>query len=449
MSKQAPHYVLVVDDEESIRRLLKNELSSGDRIVHTAENAQFARQALKKQQYDVIILDIRLPDADGLDLFAEFKMAAQDVEIILITGHGDIDNAVEAMRMGVFDYITKPCKLDRLEVVIDRAYQRVCLQRENKGLRHTQASKSEWCNLIGRSAPIQEIKFLIDKLTNSEVPVLITGESGVGKDVVARAIHERCPRSAQPLIIKNCAMLYREMVRSELFGHKKGAFTGATEAHEGLVSVAYKGTLFLDEIGDLPEDVQASLLRLLETKMYRRMGENKERRADVRFLFATNRDLGKAVEEGTFNEALYHRINVFNIHIPRLRERKEDLPLLVEHFLSLLSNGRPPADMPEKTMKRLLAYDWPGNVRELRNVLERALILSEGRAVTENCLPKELLDTGHGQRDAPPMSLEKMEREHIAQVLSIYHGSKQKAAQALNIGRKTLYRKIQKYGLDQ
>lgn len=445
---QTSYHVLVVDDEESIRKLLKNELDSADRVVHTAENAKKARQLLKKQQYDVIILDIRLPDADGLDLFAEFKVANQDVETILITGHGDIDNAVEAMRMGVFDYITKPFKLDRLEVVIERAYQRVCLQRENKGLRHTQAAKTRWYNLIGRSAQLKEIKFLIEKLTTSEVPVLITGESGAGKDVVARSIHSRCRRSGQPLIIKNCAMLHREMVRSELFGHKKGAFTGATEEHEGLVSVAHKGTLFLDEIGDLPEDVQASLLRLLETKTYRRMGENKERRADVRFLFATNRDLGKAVEDGAFNEALFHRINVFNIHIPRLRERKEDLPLLVEHFLSLLSNGNPPPAMPDKTMKRLLGYDWPGNVRELRNVLERALILSEGKAITENCLPKELLDREAGQSGAPPMSLENMEREHIARVLASFDGNKQKVAQILGIGRKTLYRKIQKYGLE-
>lgn len=375
---QAPYHVLVVDDEESIRKLLQKELGTSERIVHVAENARVARQLVKKQQYDVIILDIRLPDGDGLDLFSEFKMAIQDVEIILITGHGDIDNAVEAMRMGVSDYITKPFKLNRLEVVIERAYQRVCLQRENRGLRHTQDAEVGWYNLIGRSEPIQEIKFLIDKLTNSEVPVLITGESGAGKDVVARAIHSRCQRSSQPLIVKNCAMLHREMVRSELFGHKKGAFTGASEAHEGLVSVAHKGTLFLDEIGDLPEDVQASLLRLLETKTYRRMGENKERRADVRFLFATNRDLAKAVEEGTFNEALFHRINVFNIYIPRLKEHKEDLPLLVEHFLSLLTNGRSPASIPEKTLQRLLSYDWPGNVRELRNVLERALILSDG-----------------------------------------------------------------------
>lgn len=445
---QAPYYVLVVDDEQSIRKLLENELGSGERVVHTAEDARTARQLIGKQQYDVIILDIRLPDANGLDLFSEFKMAIQDVEIILITGHGDIDNAVEAMRMGVGDYITKPFKLDRLEVVIERAYQRVCLQRENRGLRHTQDARVGWYNLIGRSAPIQEIKFLIDKLTDSEVPVLITGESGAGKDVVARAIHSRCRRSAQPLIVKNCAMLHREMVRSELFGHKKGAFTGASEAHEGLISVAHKGTLFLDEIGDLPEDVQASLLRLLETKTYRRMGENKERRADVRFLFATNRDLAKAVEEGTFNEALFHRINVFQIHIPKLKERKEDLPLLVEHFLSLLTKGRTPVSLPEKTLQRLLSYDWPGNVRELRNVLERALILSDGRAITENCLPKELLENGCGCTDARPMSLEAMELDHIARVLSIYEGNKQKAAEVLGIGRKTLYRKIEKYGLD-
>jgi len=445
----SPYNVLVVDDEESIRKLLKRELEYSNRIVHTAEDAKRARQLLASTRYDVIILDIRLPDADGMDLYTEFKAAHKDVEFVLITGHGDIDSAVEAMRIGVYDYITKPFKLDRIELVLDRAYQRVCLHRENRSLRHTHENAVPKTNLIGRSEPINEINFLIERLTPSEVPVLITGESGAGKDVVAHAIHSRSKRSEQPLIIKNCAMLQREMVRSELFGHKKGAFTGASEGHEGLISVAHKGTLFLDEIGDLPDDVQASLLRLLETQTYRRMGENEERQADVRFLFATNRDLGKAVERGEFNDALYHRINVFNIHIPRLSKRKQDVPLLVEHFLNLLSAGQKPPVIPEKTLQHLLSYDWPGNVRELRNVLERALILSDNGVITDKTLPPEVVGTcTEPEQNTTPMSLENVEREHIARVLSIYEGNRQKAADALGIGRKTLYRKIQKYEIE-
>lgn len=443
-----PYHVLVVDDEESILKLLKKELDSSERILDTAMSARQARQLMAQQEYDVIILDIKLPDADGLDLYAEFKGQLRDVEIILITGHGDIDNAVEAMRLGVYDYITKPFKLDKLELVLDRAYQRVCLQRENRSLRHTQQSSDGNQMLIGRSEPIKHIKFLIQKLQSAEVPVLITGESGVGKDVVARSIHARSRRASQPLIIKNCAMLQRELVRSELFGHKKGAFTGASEAREGLISLAHMGTLFLDEIGDLPEDVQASLLRVLETKTYRRMGENEEHRADVRFLFATNRNLAKAVENGQFNEALYHRINVFNIHIPRLKKRKEDIPLLAEHFLARLCVGRQPGIIPEKTMQLLLRYDWPGNARELRNVLERALILSENDVLSDRTLPKELIGKGIAADTAPPMSLEAMEHAHIARVLSMHDGNRKQAAQVLGIGRKTLYRKIRKYELD-
>ena len=251
-----PYKVLIVDDEESILKLLKKELESDERFIHTATCAREARKLLKKHAYDVIILDIRLPDANGLDLYAEFKGQVRDVEIILITGHGDIDNAVKAMRLGVYDYITKPFKLDKLELVLDRAYQRVCLQRENRSLRHTQRSNSDNKIIIGKSVPIKHIKYLIDRLKSSEVPVLITGESGAGKDVVARSIHMTSSRASQPLIIKNCAMLQRELVHSELFGHKKGAFTGASEAREGLISLAHTGTLFLDEIGDLSKDVQ-------------------------------------------------------------------------------------------------------------------------------------------------------------------------------------------------
>lgn len=445
---QTCYRVLAVDDEESILKLLERELNSPERAVDTARCAAEARTKVAKNEYDVIILDIKLPDGDGLDLYTEFKAKVPDVEVILITGHGDIDNAVEAMRIGVYDYITKPFKLDRLELVLDRAFQRVEMQRENKGLRHTHDTEESGTRLVGKSDAIKHINFLIEKLRASEVPVLITGESGAGKDVVARKIHSLSQRSSHPLIIKNCAMLQRDLVRSELFGHKKGAFTGASETREGLIALAHKGTLFLDEIGDLPEDVQASLLRVLETKTYRRMGENEERRADVRFLFATNRNLAKAVENGQFNEALFHRINVFNIHIPRLKKRKEDISLLVGFFLETINPGSRQMVVAEKAMQLLLSYDWPGNVRELRNVLERALILTDNNVITEHALPKEILNSNTTcDEDLPPMSLEVMEKEHITRILKYYDNNKQKAAEVLGIGRKTLYRKIQKYGI--
>lgn len=239
---QTPYRVLAVDDELSILKLLERELNSPERTVHTAMSAQQARKMISRNQYDVLILDIKLPDGNGLDLFTEFKAKEPDVEVILITGHGDINSAVEAMRIGVYDYITKPFKLDRLEVVLDRAFQRVSLQRENRGLRHTHETVDDGLQLVGKSEPIKHINFLIDKLRSSEVPVLITGESGAGKDVVARKIHNQSKRASHPLIIKNCAMLQRELVRSELFGHKKGAFTGAAEAHEGLISLDKSGT---------------------------------------------------------------------------------------------------------------------------------------------------------------------------------------------------------------
>lgn len=438
--------VLVVDDEKSIRNLLKKELSSEDRNVHVADSARQAWRRMHETPYDIVVLDIRLPDADGLELFTKIKSKSPDTEVVLITGHGNIDDAVEAMRLGAYDYITKPFKLDRLSLVLDRAYQRVFLQRENRGLRHSQEDTVEDHKLIGKSPVIKHIQYLISKVAPTDVPVLITGESGAGKDVVARTIHTQSMRAGRPIITKNCAMLQRELVRSELFGHKKGSFTGASEAKEGLMTLAHNGTLFLDEIGDLPEDVQASLLRVLETKTYRRVGENEERRADIRFLFATNRNLAKEVEDGRFNDALFHRINVFNIHISPLKERREDIPLLAEFFLNRLCAGKERCAIADKSLQCLLNYRWPGNVRELRNVLERSVILSENGIITNQALPRELVcDQPDDKFAESPLSLEKIEREHIEKVLALFEGNRQKAAEALGIGRKTLYRKIKKY----
>ncbi len=444
--------VLVVDDEPSILKLLAKELSREDRVIHTATSVRQARERIKKHAYDVFVLDVRLPDGDGLDFFVESKGLVPDGEAILITGHGAIDDAVQAMRLGVYDYITKPFKLDRLDLMLDKAWQRVQLQQENRSLKHSQETQPP-TRLVGKSAPIKHLHYLISKVAPTEAPVLITGESGAGKDVVAHSVHAQSARAGNPLIIKNCAMLQRDLVRSELFGHVKGAFTGATETKDGLMAFAHRGTLFLDEIGELPMDVQASLLRVLEDQTYRRMGENEERQANIRFLFATNRNLAQEVAENRFHEALFHRINVFNIHIPPLSERKEDIPLLVEFFLGrLCAQGQ--CNITAKAMQSLLHYDWPGNVRELRNVIERSIILSDNGIISEQALPRELVEQTPecpGDDDTPlsgALALDAVERNHIAKVLSFFDGNRVKAAQALGIGRKTLYRKIEKYGIE-
>ncbi|UZP68137.1 sigma-54 dependent transcriptional regulator [Desulfovibrio mangrovi] len=442
--------VLVIDDEKSILKLLERELATTERSVETAASGRAAREKLNKKRFDVIISDIRLPDADGLDLLTEFRSMYPDVEIILITGHGDIDNAVEAMRIGAYDYIPKPFNLDRIELVVERAYQRSCLQRENRTYRHSKKSTPP-SKLIGNSSVVKHLRFLINKVAPTEVPVLITGESGAGKDVVAHSIQSASARSEKPFIIKNCATLQKELIRSELFGHTRGSFTGATDDREGLLGFADTGTLFLDEIGELPLELQGSLLRVLEARRYRRVGEKTERCIDIRFIFATSRNLAQGVEEGTFNEALYHRINVFNIQIPPLKERKEDLPLLAEHFLGRMAAnfGQQTPTISDKAMQALLAYNWPGNVRELRNVLERSLILCENNVITDRALPQELVGKASERRNGGNgiFLLEEVEREHILRALNFFNGNRQHAAEALGIGRKTLYRKLEKYSI--
>ncbi len=442
-----PVRILVVDDEESIRRLLEKELSGTLRHVYTAGTAREAFEAIRRKQVDVIVLDIRLPDGDGLDLLEKFRESVPDVEVILITGHGNIDSAVEAMKMGAYDYITKPFTLDRLELVIEKAYQRVRLQRENRLLRHTaQSYNMAVPRFVGHSKVVQDIQHLMEKVAPNDTPVLITGESGCGKDVVARTIHGRSERSSRPLIIKNCGALQMELMRSELFGYCKGAFTGANESREGLLALAHQGTLFFDEIGELPMEVQASLLRVLENQTYRRVGDNQERRVDIRFLFATNRNLSEEVKAGRFHEALYHRLNVFRIDLPPLRERKEDIPLLADYFLARLCSGKCSCRISKEVMQRLINYAWPGNIRELRNVIERGIILAENEMITIAALPRELGEQWDGAQDAAaPLSLEDVEKRHIQSMMRRTSGNRSQAAELLGISRKTLYRKLREF----
>jgi two-component system, NtrC family, response regulator len=438
--------ILVIDDEESIRRLLQKELSNSERDIFTAENAAKALDMVRQRWFDVIVMDLLLPDSSDLNLLIKVRDSSPGTEVVMITGHGDIDSAVEAMKLGACDFIPKPFNLDRLDLIVEKAHQRARLSRENKRLRHSAGFDQGPTKFIGHSKAVRNIQYLVEKVAHANIPVLITGESGVGKDVVAHAIHDRSPRADNPLIIKNCASLQKELARSELFGHVKGSFTGATQTQEGLMSYAHESTLFLDEIGELSLGVQASLLRALETQRYRRMGEKEECQVDVRFLFATNRNLAEEVQAGRFNEAFFHRINAFNIHIPTLNERKEDLPLLVDYFLTVLSPDGAPCRMVESAMECVFNYDWPGNVRELRNVIERSIILSENGIITQRCLPLELVEAA-GNAEAS-ITLEAVEKQHILKIFDFYNGNRSKTADALEISRKTLYRKMKHYGVE-
>ncbi len=437
--------ILVIDDEESIRRLLEKELASSSREVFTANDAAGALGMVRQRWFDVIIMDLLLPDSSDLELLIKVRDLSPGTEVVMITGHGDIDSAVEAMKFGACDFIPKPFNLDRLDLIVEKAHQRARLSRENKRLKHNFGFDQGPTKFIGKSKAVNDIHFLVDKVASANIPVLITGDSGAGKDVVAHAIHDRSPRCNNPLIIKNCASLQKELARSELFGHVKGSFTGASHSQEGLMSYAHESTLFLDEIGELPLGVQASLLRVLETQKYRRVGEKEECQVDIRFLFATNRNLTEEVQAGRFNEAFFHRINAFNIYIPSLADRKEDLPLLVDYFLTVLSPDGATYRMVESAMDCMLSYDWPGNVRELRNVIERSIILSENGIITQRCLPLELVETSASSEAS--ITLESVEKQHILKILDFHDGNRSKTADALGISRKTLYRKMKHYSV--
>lgn len=438
--------ILVIDDEEPIRRLLLKELATEQREVQVAADGAEAMKMIQTHWFDVIVMDLRLPDSHDLDLLIEVKESVPHIEVVMITGHGDIDSAVKAMKLGACDFIRKPFNLDQLDLVVEKAHQRVLLSRENAILRHSSGLDQTPVQFIGNSQAVHHIKFLINKVAPAKLPVLITGESGAGKDVVARMIHQQSLCAGLPMIIKNCASLQKELARSELFGHLKGSFTGATESSEGLMAYAHDSTLFLDEIGELSMGVQASLLRLLETQTYRRVGEKEERKVNIRFLFATNRNLAEEVEQGRFNEAFFHRINVFNIEIPPVSERKEDLPLLVNYFLMRLSPDNTPYRIVDSAMDCILRYNWPGNVRELRNVIERSIILAENNIITERCLPRELVSVA--EEHQATLSLESVEKNHILKILHFFGGNRQKTAETLGVSRKTLYRKLAKYAME-
>ncbi len=444
--------VLIVDDETELVRAFKKKLDGEGFSVSVALRARDVSPLLEKQAFDVAVLDIKLPDMDGVDLLKALKEAEPSLEIIMLTGHASIDTAINSMRIGAYDYLTKPCKLSELTNVLLKAYEKKALREKNLLLESRLDRTRVDGTLVGGSLPMQEMKQLISVVGNSAVPVLVTGETGTGKELVARAIHASSSRSRGSFVAINSSTLQESILESELFGYKRGAFTGAKIDKAGLLEMAHNGTFFVDEIGDMGLAIQAKLLRVLETGAFIKLGDVRETRVDVRFIFATNKRLEEEIEAKSFRKDLFYRINAFTIPTPPLRARTDDISLLADHFLSRLARGGRRKRIPYQTIKVLQQYQWPGNVRELANVLERAVLISGEREeliIDDLPLTVRVVSAGdvHGPEARIPeagLRLDAMEKAHVARVLRETGGNKKRAAELLGISRKKLYQVIGK-----
>jgi DNA-binding NtrC family response regulator len=455
--------ILVIDDEESIRDLLKDFLEEKGFQIAVASNGESGLKLLREGSFDLFLLDLMMPGMSGLDVLRERAASKITIPSIVITAHATVQTAVEAVKLGAFEYITKPFNLEELYLVIKKALDVSVLQEENLSLKKelekkTSFNKRALDQIIGKSAPIQRVNQFIEKIADTDSTVLITGESGTGKELVAKNIHSHSSRSHKPFVPLNCAAIPKEILESELFGHEKGAFTGAVNTRIGRFELANHGTLFLDEIGELAPPLQVKLLRVLQEREFERVGGIKTLRVDVRIIAATNRNLEKAVEEGTFREDLYYRLNVIPLKLPPLRKMKEDIPLMVEYFITHMARrkGKEPPTISEEAMQCLSGYKWPGNVRELENLVERMLILKEGEIVAPDDLPERLVDRRQAQRVANAVQvlsgdgvdlnlmLDEIENNMIVQALQLSKGIKSKAASLLGLNRTTLIEKMKK-----
>ncbi|MBD3333748.1 response regulator, partial [candidate division GN15 bacterium] len=408
---------------------------------------------LRSQNFDVVIADLSMPEMSGLEVLSEIKSFKGDQEVIMMTAFASVETAIEAMKQGATDYVTKPFKVDEIKLVIEKSLNRKSLITENTSLKRQLQNDNSFENFIGTSDPVVKLKTLARRVANSDSTILIRGESGTGKDLIARAIHLHSPRCGGPFVTINCAALPENLLESELFGHKKGSFTGAIKDKDGLFKVAEGGTFFLDEIGNTSLAIQVKLLRVLEEKRIMPVGETQPIDVDVRLIAATNADLESDVEAGRFRPDLFYRLNVIPIQIPSLRDRAEDIPLLVTHFVNKVcaKENIPVKQVSAKAMELLLSYRWPGNVRELENVLERAVLLCRSNELDVSDLPEKLAESGDMPmvQESTPSSptLETMEKAYIHYVMSQTQGKKTEAARILGIDTSTLYRKIQRYDL--
>ncbi len=439
--------ILVVDDEAIIRDSLRDWLSDAGHFVLTAENGSQALEIIQRENPAVAIADLVMPGMDGIELMKRTKELAADTMFIIITAYGSIPTAVAAVREGAYDYIEKPFSPERVELLVAKLSERQRLVEENIALRQELEERYCFEDIVTKSPKMKQIIELIKVVAKSNTTVLITGESGTGKELVARAIHSQSRRTDRPFVPVSCAALPESLLSSELFGHEKGAFTGAHIQRKGKIEFANRGTLFLDEIGEMSANIQVHLLRVLEEKEFARVGGNELVRADVRIISATNKDLKKAVASGQFREDLYYRLNVVNIELPPLRERREDILLLSRHFLKkfTLENQKEISGFSREVNDFLLKYQWPGNVRELENTIERAVILARGRHIGIDSLLQRASELGTSA--IPGTSLKEVERNHITGVLKQTSGNYTEAARILGISRATLYNKVKAYGL--
>ncbi|HXA66881.1 MAG TPA: sigma-54 dependent transcriptional regulator [Bryobacteraceae bacterium] len=445
--------VLVVDDEEKLRRVVELQLKTAGFEV---EQAGSAEEALKLTDgADVILTDLRLPGISGLELLAKLRRQDSHTPVIVMTAFGSIETAVDAMKAGAVDFLPKPFSLDHLMTVINKALEIRTLRDENRELRAELGQRYEFDNIVGRSDAMREIFGTVERVAPTRATVLLCGESGVGKDLIARAIHHHSPRDGRPFVKINCTALPENLMESELFGYEKGAFTGANTTKPGKFEQADTGTVFLDEIGDVPASVQVKLLRILQEREFERLGSNKTRHIDVRVLAATNVDLRAALEQGTFREDLYYRLNVLPINIPPLRERKEDIPFLADHFVKKLRKdlGTAAQSISDSAIQRLLEYHWPGNVRELENVIERSMVLAtnsilEADDIKLDLAPKPRIAAGTDGFLPEGMTLDDFERSIIREALHRTNGNKSQAARLLGLTRNALRYRLSQMGIE-
>ncbi|KAB0669532.1 sigma-54-dependent Fis family transcriptional regulator [Oryzomonas sagensis] len=453
----SPKRILVIDDEENLRHMLSVMLTRQGYLADTAANGVAGLERLQSATYDFVLCDIRMPEMDGKTLLARALEAGIASPFIMMSAYGTVDTAVACMKMGAYDFISKPFKKDEIVMVLKKAEERERLKSENQRLREVVAGKDGFCGIISRNPAMQEIFSQIGRIGDLKTTVLILGESGTGKELVASAIHKCGNRAQGPFVAVNCGAIPENLLESELFGHVRGAFTDAAGDKAGLFEQADNGTLFLDEIGEMPQALQVKLLRVLQEEEIRRVGAAASRKVNVRVVSATSRDLEADVRSGRFREDLYFRLNVFSITLPPLRERIEDIPLLAEHFIAKYGagDGAAPVRIVSETMRLLTAYDWPGNVRELENVIERATILRVGDAITAECLPPRLrggMGTSEVHLPDENLSIKKaedaLERDLIRKALIKTGGNRTKAAVILEISHRSLLYKLKEFGIE-
>ncbi len=447
------HKILVVDDEQAQRSTLAGFLAKRGYEAVEAASGESALEQIDTRDFDLVLTDQKMTGISGVELLERIKQRNPEIEVILITAFGDVRSAVRATKAGAFDYITKPVDLEALEISIGRALERRQLVAENRLLRQSLEQKHSFSNIISASGAMEDVLNMAARVARVDSPVLITGESGTGKEVVARAIHQASGRANKPFVAVNCAALNKNLIESELFGHEKGAFTGAVRARGGKIESAGGGTLFLDELGEISPEIQVKLLRFLQEGTFEHVGSDQQLHADVRLLAATNRDLQQALNEGNFREDFYYRINVVNIHIPPLRSRREDIRCLAEHFVETNATRLGDKKISREALDALLRYDYPGNIRELQNLVERAMVMARGETITIGDLPPSLADRvpvaegSAAQEGSLPASVQALEIRMIHEALERAGGVQVRAADLLGITERNLRYKIRKLGL--